>query len=74
MDLIRQDAFKQQVLSFKNSGNIDKVVANLGKKKPKEKDEFVGGDDNAPSLEDKLIEMNYGQEQKDEMIYGHSIQ
>jgi hypothetical protein len=73
-DLIRQEAFKQQVLSFKNSGNIDKVVANLGKKKAKEKDEFVGGDENAPSLEDKLIEMNYGQEQKDEMIYGHSIQ
>jgi dTDP-4-amino-4,6-dideoxygalactose transaminase len=73
-DLIRQEAFKQQVLSFKNSGNIDKVVANLGKKKAKEKDEFVDGDENAPSLEDKLIEMNYGQEQKDEMIYGHSIQ
>jgi hypothetical protein len=73
-DLIKQKSFKDQVLSFKNSGDIEKVVASVGKRsKPKEQDEFVNTDNDSPSLEDKLIEMNYGSDQRDEMIHGHSL-
>lgn len=74
-DLIRQDTFKQQVMGFKNSGDVGRAVATLGKRsKPKEPDEYVDSSESAPALEDKLIEMNYGQEQRDEMIHGHSVQ
>jgi hypothetical protein len=74
-DLIKQNSFKQQVMSFKSQGDVGRAVANLGKRsKPKEKDEYIDSGDNAPALEEKLIEMNYGQEQRDEMVYGHSVQ
>lgn len=57
-DLIKQESFKQQVLNYKSQGEVGRVVASL--KKPKVKDEFVDSPNEA-APEDKLIEMNYGQ-------------
>ncbi len=69
-DLIKGDAFKERIQAFKNHGDTGRAVASL-KKKPKEKDDFI--DDPAAdtvSMESKIIEMNYNQEEKEEMIYG----
>lgn len=62
-DLIKQESFKQQVLGYKNQGEVGRVVASLKKpSKPKEHDEFVDSPETASAAEDSLIEMNYGQD------------
>lgn len=70
-DLIKGDAFKDRIQAFKNQGDTGRAVASL-KKKPKEKDDFIDDPAGADSvsMESKIIEMNYNQEEKEEMIYG----
>ena len=41
-------------------------------KNSKEVDDFIDDVNDGPSIEDKLIEMNYNQSEKEEMIYGNN--
>lgn len=73
-ELVKEDAFKERIQAFKSQGDTGRAVASL-KKKPKEKDDFI--DDptiGGASMESKLIEMNYNQEEKEEMVYGSNQQ
>ena len=70
-ELIEEESFTEKIMSFKGQGDIKRAVASFHK--PKEKDDFI--DDPAKedvSLESKLIEMNYNQEEKEEMTYGRN--
>ncbi len=58
--------FKDRLDAFKNNGETVRKTASL----PKEKDEFIETDEKTASLEEKLIEMNYNQDEKEEMSYG----
>lgn len=72
-ELIREDSFMERIMAFKAQGDISRTVASFKKNKVKEKDDFID-DVNAESasIEDKLIEMNYNQAEKEEMIYGNN--
>ncbi|MBC7538880.1 MAG: hypothetical protein H7281_08665 [Bacteriovorax sp.] len=70
-ELIKEDTFSDRITAFKGQGNVGRAVASL-KKKPKEKDEFIDGAEVGESSESKLIEMNYNQEDKEEMVYGNN--
>jgi hypothetical protein len=72
-ELIKEDGFKKQVMGYKNTGNVSRAVASFKKSKPKEQDEFVDGPSNEPAAEEKLIEMNYSQQQKEELATGHNL-
>lgn len=73
-ELIKENAFMERILSFKSQGENSRAVASI-KKKPKEKDDFIDDpSEDGSSLESKLIEMNYNQEEKEEMVYGNSQQ
>jgi|GEM_PF-675927 len=73
--LIKDKSFSEKVSGFKQQGEISRAVATFRKPKIKEKDDFIDVDsDDEPQLEEKLIEMNYNQQEKQEMIYGHSVQ
>lgn len=73
-ELIKEDAFMERIQSFKSGGENARAVASL-KKKPKEKDDFIDNPaDETASIESKLIEMNYNQEEKEEMVYGSNQQ
>lgn len=69
-ELIKEDAFKERIISFKSQGETGRAVAST-KKKPKEKDDFIDDpSEDGASIESRLIEMNYNQEEKEEMVYG----
>ena len=73
-ELVKEDGFKERIQAFKAQGDTGRAIASL-KKKPKEKDDFI--DDptiGQASMESKLIEMNYNQEEKEEMVYGNQQQ
>lgn len=73
-ELIKENAFTERILSFKSHGESGRAVASL-KKKPKEKDDFIDNPaEDGASIESKLIEMNYNQEEKEEMVYGSNQQ
>lgn len=61
-ELVKEESFKKQVLGYKNHGEIGRVVASFKRSGPKEKDEFVDNKEVTSSAEEKLIEMNYGQQ------------
>jgi len=69
-DLIKQNPFNEKITAFKNQEGFSRAVASSSKKK-REKDEFIEDDSEHVSLESKLIEMNYNQDEKEEMAYGH---
>ncbi len=61
--------FSERLNSFKNNSEVVRKVASI----PKEKDEFIDTPENeTASLEDKLIEMDYNPEEKEEMSYGYN--
>ena len=72
-ELIREESFLERIMAFKAQGDVSRTVASFKKTKKKEKDDFID-DVNAEgaSIEDKLIEMNYNQAEKEEMIYGNN--
>jgi hypothetical protein len=71
-ELIRENAFMERIMAYKAQGNVGRTVANF-KKKTKEKDDFIDDvNEGRPSIEDRLIEMNYNQSEKEEMIYGNN--
>ena len=72
-ELIREDAFMERIIAFKSQGDVGRTVASFTKKKakPKEVDDFIDDPLNdGTTIESKLIEMNYNQEEKEEMRYG----
>jgi hypothetical protein len=73
-ELVKEDAFNERIQAFKVNGDNGRAIASV-KKKPKEKDDFID-DPNVgqASMESKLIEMNYNQEEKEEMVYGANQQ
>jgi hypothetical protein len=73
-ELVKEDAFMERIMSFKSQGEVDRAVASFKKSnKPKEVDDFIDDPINeGASIESKLIEMNYNQEEKEEMIYGNN--
>ncbi|MGZ3806835.1 MAG: hypothetical protein ACXVCE_02015 [Bacteriovorax sp.] len=73
-ELVKEDAFKERISAFKTQGDSGRAIASL-KKKPKEKDDFIEDPTiGQASMESKLIEMNYNQEEREEMVYGNSQQ
>lgn len=69
-ELVKENEFKERISSFKNQGVTGRAIASL-KKKVKEKDDFIEDPaEDGASIESKLIEMNYNQEEKEEMVYG----
>ncbi len=70
-ELIKEDSFVDKIKGFKNQTDTSRTIASL-KKKPKEKDDFIDDPLEGASLESKLIEMNYNQEEKEEMVYGNA--
>ncbi|AUN97597.1 hypothetical protein DOM21_13435 [Bacteriovorax stolpii] len=71
-ELIREDSFMDRIMAFKSQGDISRTVASFKKTKKKEVDDFIDDVKDGPSIEDKLIEMNYNQDEKEEMIYGNN--
>lgn len=71
-ELIREDSFMDRIMAFKSQGDVSRAVASFKKTKKKEVDDFIDDVSEGPSIEDKLIEMNYNQEEKEEMIYGNN--
>lgn len=71
-ELIREEGFMERIMAFKQQGDVSRTVASFKKKsKPKEVDDFIDDPLNdGTKIEDKLIEMNYNQEEKEEMLYG----
>jgi len=71
-ELIREDGFTERIMAFKSQGDVSRTVASFKKKqKPKEVDDFIDDPLNdGTKIEDRLIEMNYNQEEKEEMLYG----
>ena len=70
-DLIKEESFIERINSFKSMGDSGRSIASVTKK-PKEKDDFINNSQVAESRESKLIEMNYNQDDKDEIIYGNN--
>lgn len=61
--------FNERLGSFKENNEVVRKTASV----PKEKDEFIEEPESeTASLEDKLIEMDYNSEEKDEMAYGYN--
>ena len=73
-ELILEDSFNEKIKSFKSKHEVDAraIAANKSKKKIKEVDEFITDVDDGVAIEDKLIEMNYNESQKEEMRYGNN--
>lgn len=71
-ELIREDSFMDRIMAFKSQGDVSRTVASFKKTKKKEVDDFIDDVNDGPSIEDKLIEMNYNQDEKEEMIYGNN--
>jgi hypothetical protein len=69
-DLVKQAPFNEKISAFKNQEGFSRAIASSSKKK-REKDEFIEDNNEHVSLESKLIEMNYNQDEKEEMAYGH---
>ncbi len=69
-ELIKEDSFMERIQAFKSQTDAGRAIASI-KKKPKEKDDFIDDPTSeGGSMESKLIEMNYNQEEKEEMVYG----
>jgi len=69
-ELIKESSFMEKIQAFKHQSDTGRAVASI-KKKSKEKDDFIDDPSNeGVSMESKLIEMNYNQEEKEEMVYG----
>lgn len=61
--------FKDRLTTFKENSEVVRKTASV----PKEKDEFTEAPENeTASLEDRLIEMDYNPEEKEEMNYGYN--
>lgn len=61
--------FNERLGSFKENNEVVRKTASV----PKEKDEFIEeSESETASLEDKLIEMDYNSEEKEEMAYGYN--
>lgn len=61
--------FNERLTGFKENSEVVRKTASV----PKEKDEFVDAPENeTASLEDRLIEMDYNPEEKEEMSYGYN--
>ncbi|MBC7714386.1 MAG: hypothetical protein H7177_13660 [Rhizobacter sp.] len=72
-ELVREDSFNDRIMAFKQQGEVGRAVASF-KKAPKKKevDDFIDDVKDGPGIEDKLIEMNYNQDEKEEMKYGNN--
>lgn len=71
-ELISEESFTEKIMTFKSQEDIGRKVASFKKTKKKEADDFIDDVSEGPGIEEKLIEMNYNQEEKEEMIYGHN--
>lgn len=71
-ELVREDSFMDRIMAFKQQGEVNRAVASFKKTKKKEMDDFIDDVKDGPSIEDKLIEMNYNHDEKEEMIYGNN--
>ena len=73
-ELILEESFNEKITAFKNKTEVEAqaVTAKKKNKKVKEVDEFITDVDDGTTIEDKLIEMNYNESQKEEMRYGNN--
>lgn len=72
-ELIREDSFTERIMAFKSQSEIGGRTLASAKKKPKEVDDFITDvNDDGSTMEDKLIEMNYNESEREEMRYGNN--
>ena len=72
-ELIREDSFTERIMAFKSQSEISGRAVASAKKKPKEVDDFITDvNDDGSTIEDKLIEMNYNESEREEMRYGNN--
>lgn len=72
-ELIREDSFTERIMAFKSQSEISGRAVASAKKKPKEVDDFIADvNDDGSTIEDKLIEMNYNESEREEMRYGNN--
>ena len=72
---VLEASFNDKITAFKNKTDVEARTVtsnNKKKKKAKEVDEFITDVDDGTTIEDKLIEMNYNESQKEEMRYGNN--
>lgn len=71
---IKTTAFIKKVDEFKtNSSDKTRSIASISDHNQKEKDDFIDDVNEGPALEERLIEMNYNQDEKEEMTYGQNL-
>jgi hypothetical protein len=63
-----EDSFLDKIRAFKNQSDGSRAIASL--RKSKVKDEFIENSQIGDSAESKIIEMNYNQDDKEDMAYG----
>ena len=72
-ELIREESFTERIMAFKSQSEIAGRTVASAKKKPKEVDDFITDvNDDGSTIEDKLIEMNYNESEREEMRYGNN--
>ena len=72
-ELIREESFTERIMAFKSQSEISGRTVASAKKKPKEVDDFITDvNDDGSTMEDKLIEMNYNESEREEMRYGNN--
>lgn len=72
-ELIREESFKERIMAFKSQSEISGRAVASAKKKTKEVDDFITDVNNDGStIEDKLIEMDYNESEREEMRYGNN--
>ena len=71
-EVVQEKTFQERIKDFKLDSDPSRKIAAY-KPKNKDRDEFIENDyDSSPTLEDKLIEMNYSVEEIQEMQKGFS--
>lgn len=71
-EMVKEASFQERIKLFKNSDDAQRAIASYKVPTYREKDEYV--DDGRPvtTIEDKLIEMNYSDEEIMEMQHGYN--
>lgn len=71
-ELTRDEAFTKRINNFKNSEDAQRAIASYKVPQYREKDEYIEGMQDEVALEDKLIEMNYSDDEIMEMKHGYN--
>lgn len=71
-ELVKEGSFQDRIKLFKDSDDSKRAIASYKIPNYREKDEYVDGTGPVTTIEDKLIEMNYSDEEIMEMQHGYN--